>query len=151
VTVAVNNESDSTVDESELSRLAQYVLGEMGVSADVELSVTLVDEIEMSRLHEEYMGEPGPTDVLAFPMDDLDSAPAGAVETQLLGDVILCPGIAASQARDAGHDIDAELRLLCAHGVLHLLGYDHHEPDDEREMFGLQARLLASFAGVGAS
>ena len=151
MTVALNNESGSTVDEAELIRLAQYVLGEMGVAPEVELSVTMVDEAEMSRLHEEYMGEAGPTDVLAFPMDDLDSVPADAAETQLLGDVILCPAIAAAQARDAGHDTPAELRLLCTHGVLHLLGYDHHEPDDEREMFGLQARLLASFAGVTAS
>jgi probable rRNA maturation factor len=150
VTVAVNNESSATVDEAELSRLAQFVLGEMGVAPEVELAVTLVDENEMTRLHEHYMGEPGPTDVLAFPMDDLESSPDGT-ETQLLGDVIVCPAIAVSQANDAGHDTDAELRLLCAHGVLHLLGYDHHEPDDEREMFGLQASLLASFAGSDTS
>ena len=151
MTVAVNNESGSVVDESELSRLAQFVMGEMSVGTEVELSVTLVGEDEMSRLHEQYMGEPGPTDVLAFPMDDIDPTLGDSTKTQLLGDVILCPLIAAAQASDAGHNTDAELRLLCAHGVLHLLGYDHHEPDDEREMFGLQARLLASFAGLAAS
>ncbi|MFL6179961.1 MAG: rRNA maturation RNase YbeY [Actinomycetes bacterium] len=150
MTVAVTNASGSTVDEAELSRLAQFVLGEMGVAPQVELAVTLVDEAEMSRLHEQYMNEPGPTDVLAFPMDDLDLSQADETQTQLLGDVVVCPPVAEAQAREAGHDTNAELRLLCAHGVLHLLGFDHHEPDDEREMFGMQARLLASFAAVAA-
>jgi probable rRNA maturation factor len=144
MTVAVHNESASAADESGLARVAEYVLDRMGVAPDVELSVTLVDEPEMTRLHVEYMHEPGPTDVLAFPMDDLDDeAGTGA---PLLGDVILCPSVAAAQAEDAGHDLDAELRLLCTHGVLHLLGYDHHDPDDKREMFGVQARLLDDFA-----
>lgn len=148
MTVAVQNESASGADESGLARLADYVLEQMQVDPVVELSVTLVDESEMTRLHEQYMNEPGPTDVLAFPMDDLDASPDSDGEARLLGDVILCPSVAAAQALDAGHGTDAELRLLCVHGVLHLLGYDHHSPDDEREMFGLQARLLAGFPGA---
>lgn len=147
MTVDVNNESGSSVDEHDLADLAQYVLDEMGVHPQAELSVMLVDEDTMTAMHEKFMGEPGPTDVLAFPMDDLRPVEdPEAQESGLLGDVVLCPSIAASQARDAGHDTAAELRLLCAHGVLHLLGYDHHEPDDEREMFGLQARLLGGWA-----
>lgn len=149
MTVAVQNESAASADETGLEQVASYVLAQMRVDSEVELSVTLVDEDDMTRLHVEYMDEPGPTDVLAFPMDDLKAAAAGGDEPRLLGDVILCPSVAASQARDAGHDTDAELRLLCVHGVLHLLGYDHHSPDDEREMFGLQARLLADFAMSG--
>jgi len=145
MTVAVQNESAADADEAGLERVASYVLGQMQVDPEVELSVTLVDVGEMTRLHEEYMDEPGPTDVLAFPMDDLAAAPADG-PGQLLGDVILCPSVAEAQARDAEHDTDSELRLLCVHGVLHLLGYDHHAPADEREMFGLQARLLAGFA-----
>ena len=62
-----------------------------------------------------------------------------------MGDVVLCPSIARTQADAAGHDTAAELRLLCTHGVLHLLGYDHHAPDEEREMFGIQARLLSAW------
>lgn len=147
MTVDINNESGSSVDERDLADLAQYVLDEMGVHPQAELSVMLVDEDTMTAMHEKFMGEPGPTDVLAFPMDDLRPAEEHeAQESGLLGDVVLCPSIAASQARDAGHDFAAELRLLCAHGVLHLIGYDHHEPDEEREMFGLQARLLAGWA-----
>jgi probable rRNA maturation factor len=144
VTVAVNNESGVDVDALGLSELAQFVLDEMDVHPQAELSVMLVDEGTMSRLHEQFMGEPGPTDVLAFPMDEL--RPLGDEDdAELIGDVVLCPTIAESQARDAGHDTAAELRLLCTHGVLHLLGYDHHEPDDEREMFGLQSRLLSAW------
>ena len=150
MSVAVNNESGVVVDERGLARLAEFVLGEMGVHPLAELSVMVVDEEAMSQLHEQYMGEPGPTDVLAFPMDDLRPlSDAEAGETELLGDVVLCPSVAEAQARDAGHDTAAELQLLCTHGILHLLGYDHHEPDDEREMFGLQARLLGSWAGAG--
>jgi probable rRNA maturation factor len=113
-----------------------------------ELSVLLVDVESMTTLHERWMGEPGPTDVLAFPMDELDTA-RGPDEHEpgpaLLGDVVLCPEVARRQAAQAGHSFADELHLLCTHGVLHLLGYDHAEPEEEREMFGLQARLLDSW------
>ena len=151
MSVAVSNESGVTVDEDELSRLALFVLAEMGVDPEAELSLMLVDEPTMSHLHEQYMGESGPTDVLAFPMDDLEGELAEGVDSELVGDVVLCPAIAEAQARDAGHDTASELRLLCVHGVLHLLGYDHHEPEEEREMFGVQARLLGAFKVVRAS
>jgi probable rRNA maturation factor len=152
MTVAINNESGLEVDEYGLAKLAQFVLGEMDVHPLTELSVMLVDEPAMSSLHEQYMGEPGPTDVLAFPMDDLRPvADQDSDETELLGDVVLCPTIAEAQARNAGHDTAAELRLLCAHGILHLLGYDHHDPDEEREMFGLQARLLGTWVATDLS
>lgn len=147
MSVAVNNESGAEVDEHGLVELAQFVLGEMGVHPLTELSLMLVDEPAMSALHEQFMGEAGPTDVLAFPMDDLRPlAERDADETELLGDVVLCPAIAEAQAANAGHDTASELRLLCTHGILHLLGYDHHDPAEEREMFGLQARLLGAFA-----
>ena len=152
MTVAVSNDSGTEVDEVLLAQLAQFVLGEMGVDPAVELSLKLVDETAMAQLHEQFMGEPGPTDVLAFPMDDVGEAPAPEmVEAELVGDVVLCPSIAVAQAREAGHDTDAELRLLCTHGILHLLGYDHHSPDEEREMFGLQARLLGAWESVSES
>lgn len=152
MTVAINNESGTDVDEDSLTQLAQFVLGEMGVGPAAELSLMLVDEAAMSQLHERFMGEPGPTDVLAFPMDDVAAASTvDAEQAELVGDVVLCPTIAEAQARDAGHDTATELRLLCTHGVLHLLGYDHHDPDEEREMFGLQARLLGAWRTAGAS
>src|SRR6476646_1498636 len=93
----------------------------------------------------------GPTDVMSFPMDELrpgseDHEP----EPGLLGDIVLCPSVAERQARDAGHATEEELLLLTTHGILHLLGYDHAEPDEEREMFDLQRNLLLTFlAGRG--
>ena len=98
----------------------------------------------MATLHERWMGEKGPTDVLAFPMDELDTARPDDPDPgpALLGDVVLCPVVAVRQARAAGHSMADELLLLATHGVLHLLGYDHMEPDEEKEMFGLQSKLL---------
>ena len=117
-----------------------------------ELSVLCVDPDYMASLHERWMGEKGPTDVLAFPMDELDTA-RGPDEHEpgptLLGDVVLCPEYARRGARAAGHSLAAELELLTVHGVLHLLGYDHAEPEEEQEMFGLQARLLESWRAAG--
>jgi probable rRNA maturation factor len=154
VSVEIANESGVAVDEVALVQVARFVLDELGVNPLAELSVLLVDAGSMSALHERWMGEPGPTDVLAFPMDELDTA-RGPEETEpgpaLLGDVVLCPEVARRQAGQAGHSLPDELHMLCMHGVLHLLGYDHGEPDEEREMFGLQARLLDSWRSAQRS
>jgi probable rRNA maturation factor len=93
------------------------------------------------------MDEPGPTDVLAFPMDELRPGRREDPDTDpgLLGDVVLCPEVAAQQAREAGHSVADELHLLCTHGILHLLGYDHADAETEQEMFGEQRRLLAGW------
>ena len=112
-----------------------------------ELSLLLVDEGEMTNLHERWMDEPGPTDVLSFPMDELrpgrvDIEPDDDADPGMLGDVVLCPAVAERQAEEAGHSTQDELEMLCTHGILHLLGYDHAEPDEHREMFGLQGKLL---------
>jgi probable rRNA maturation factor len=145
VSIEIANESGVTLDEGGLVGVARHVLDELGVNPLAELSVLLVDLDSMTTLHERWMGEPGPTDVLAFPMDELDTA-RGPDDREpgpaLLGDVVLCPEVARRQAAQAGHSFTDELQLLCTHGVLHLLGYDHAEAEDEREMFALQARLL---------
>ena len=146
MSVEVNNESGVDVDEAEIVALARHVLAQMRVHPQAELSVVLVDEMAMEQLHVQWMDEPGPTDVLSFPMDELrpgsdgEDSPAG-----LLGDVVLCPQVAATQARQAGHSTAEELLLLTTHGILRLLGYDHAEPDEEKEMFGLQRKLLLTF------
>ena len=154
MTIEIDNESGVAVDEFALEHLARHVLDEMGVHPLVELSVRLVDVPTMTAYHERFMNEPGPTDVLAFPMDDLhdqrDDGDDDDLPPTLLGDVVLCPEVASQQARQAGHGMEAELHLLCTHGVLHLLGYDHGDPAEEREMFGVQTRLLASWAAQGA-
>ncbi len=148
MSIDIANESGVDVDERTLEQLARFVLDEMGVHPLAELSVLLVDVAAMTALHERWMGEPGPTDVMAFPMDELGSPrddEDDEPEPTLLGDVVLCPEVARRQARRAGHSPEDEMHLLCTHGVLHLLGYDHAEPDEEREMFSLQARLLEAW------
>jgi probable rRNA maturation factor len=146
VSVEVNNESGAEVDEAEIVALARHVLAQMRVHPQAELSVVLVDETAMEQLHVQWMDEPGPTDVLSFPMDELRPGTEGEDSPPgLLGDVVLCPQVAARQARTAGHSTAEELLLLTAHGILHLLGYDHAEPDEEKEMFGLQRKLLLTF------
>ncbi|HEX5494050.1 MAG TPA: rRNA maturation RNase YbeY [Mycobacteriales bacterium] len=148
MSIEISNESGDRVDEHALAVLARHVLDEMDVNALAELSILLVDTVTMESLHEQWMGEPGPTDVLAFPMDEFD-VPRGPDDADpsptVLGDVVLCPRVAADQAATAGHSAEDELHLLCTHGVLHLLGYDHAEPDQQREMFELQGRLLESW------
>ncbi|HEY5554586.1 MAG: rRNA maturation RNase YbeY [Cellulomonas sp.] len=146
MSIEVNNESGVEVDEAEFAALARYVLDAMHVHPQTDLSILLVGVDVMSQLHVQWMDEPGPTDVLSFPMDELrpgregEQTPAG-----LLGDVVLCPDVAAQQARVAGHSTAEELLLLTTHGILHLLGYDHAEPEEEREMFALQRQLLLTF------
>jgi probable rRNA maturation factor len=145
VTIEIANESGDDVDELRLVALARHVLDRMSVHPAAELSILLVDEKTMSDLHERWMGEPGPTDVLAFPMDELDAPTgpdSGEAGPAMLGDVVLCPVVAARQAATAGHPTEAELHLLCTHGILHLLGYDHAEPEEEKEMFELQGTIL---------
>lgn len=146
VSIEIANESGTDVDTDSVLDCARYALDEMGVNPLAELSILLVDAEYMAELNHRWMGSDGPTDVLAFPMEDgtIDTGPNEAVggEPTLLGDVVLCPEVAARQAALAGHSTADELHMLTIHGVLHLLGYDHAEPDDEREMFTLQAKLL---------
>lgn len=146
MTIEINNESGMEADETVLLRLMEHHLGELHVSADADVAIVLVDEGAMEALHVQWMDEPGPTDVLSFPMDELrpgteeQPTPAG-----LLGDIVLCPQVAETQAKDAGHTTQDELVMLTTHGLLHLLGYDHAEPEEEREMFGLQRDLIIGF------
>jgi probable rRNA maturation factor len=143
VTVEVNNETTTVLDEKALLDLCRFVLDRLRIHPAAELAVMLVDPGPMEELHIQWMDEPGPTDVLSFPMDELrptrdDEEPAPG----LLGDVVLCPDVARQQAAQAGHSFEDELHLLTTHGILHLLGYDHAEPEEEKEMFGLQKQLL---------
>jgi probable rRNA maturation factor len=157
MSIEINNESGVTVDEVALADLGRFVLDALSVNPMAELSIVLLEPEAMAALHVQWMDVEGPTDVMAFPMDGADlpaeqaelsgpPRPDGSGAGALLGDVALCPEVAAQQARTAGHSIEAELQLLCTHGILHLLGYDHGEPEEEREMFGLQARLVQEWA-----
>ena len=147
MSIEVANESGAVdIDEERLSRLARYVLDAMRVHPLAELSLVLVDEAPMTDLNMRWMGESGPTDVLSFPMDELrPGGPGRTSDLGVLGDVIICPQVAERQAKKAGHGLVAEIDLLCTHGILHLLGYDHAEPEEHKEMFGLQAEILTAW------
>jgi probable rRNA maturation factor len=155
MSIEIANESGVAVDEAGLAALARHVLDGMRVHPLAELSVLLVDETAMADLHQRWMGEAGPTDVLSFPMDEIWPPPPGGSLADhgdadampgLLGDVVLCPQVAVEQARKAEHSVQEELDLLCTHGILHLLGYDHADPEEHATMFGLQNRLLAAWS-----
>jgi probable rRNA maturation factor len=159
VSIEINNESGVAVDERALAGLGRYVLEAMQVNPLADLSVVLLDGKAMSALHEQWMDLEGPTDVMAFPMDGADEftdradhpGPSGDERVEheaILGDVVLCPEVAGQQARQAGHSLESELHLLCTHGILHLLGYDHGDADEERAMFELQARILVGWAAT---
>lgn len=153
MSVEITNESSIPVGEIRLAAIADFMLGELGIHPQAELSILIVDVPHMAALNERWMGEEGATDVLAFPMDELSPATRPGVapadiaddeddEPGIVGDIVLCPAVAISQAAAAGHTFEDELHMLTTHGILHLLGYDHMEPEEEREMFGLQGQLL---------
>lgn len=145
--IEINNESAIEIDETVLQRLTDFNLAQLHVSPDAEVAIVLVDEGAMEALHVQWMDEPGPTDVLSFPMDELRPGTEDRpTPPGLLGDIVLCPQVAETQAQGAGHTLLDELILLTTHGLLHLLGYDHAEPEEEREMFGLQKELIQGFA-----
>jgi len=148
VPVFLADEQDRDVDVDDLVELARRVLAERRVPEDMEVALLLVDEPTISGLNQQHLGHEGPTDVLAFPIDEPgETPPAGPA---ILGDVVLCPAVAQRQADERSIPLHAELQLLTVHGILHLLGMDHAEPDEEREMFALTEQLLALHRGKAA-
>ena len=146
MSIEVLNESGTDVDAHELSRLSRFVMDRMRVHPLAELCIKIVDEATIAQLNEQWMDKEGPTDVLAFPMDELRPGLVNEEpEEGVLGDLVLCPAVAERQATEAGHPTKNEVELLTVHGILHLLGYDHAEPEEHKEMFGLQDELLAAW------
>jgi probable rRNA maturation factor len=146
----VTNESGYDLDEAEFAALSRFVIDEMHVHPQVELEIRFVPTDVMAELHVRWMEEEGPTDVLSFPMDELRPGTDGELsEEGMLGSIVVCPDVAVEQARAAGHSAEEEMLLLTTHGILHLLGYDHAEPEEEKEMFDLQRRLLLTFLARG--
>ena len=143
MTIEVIDESGHGLDVQALSQLSRFVMDQMRVHPQAELCIKAVDEATIAELNEKWMEKEVQTDVLAFPMDELRPGLVNEEpEEGMLGDLVLCPSVAERQAATAGHSTDAEIELLTVHGILHLLGYDHAEPEEHREMFGLQAQLL---------
>lgn len=147
VDITVINDSGITCDEGQLAGVAAFLLPRLGLHPSCILGITLVDPLRMEQLHVEWMDEPGPTDVLSFPMDELRRpAPGEDAPLGTLGDIVLCPDFVSAQAAERGRTLDEELVFLTAHGVLHLLGYDHATEEDYTTMFALQDELLAEWA-----
>lgn len=143
MSVEILNESGTDLDVRRLSNLSRFVMDKMRVHPQAELCIKAVDEDTIALLNKQWMEKDGPTDVLAFPMDELRPGKVTEEpEEGVLGDLVLCPAVAERQGVEAGHGRDAEIELLTVHGILHLLGYDHAEPEEHAEMFGLQDRLL---------
>lgn len=145
--VFLSDEQGVDVDDEDLVALARYTMRDRRVPEDMELSLLLVDRETVAALNAEHMGETGPTDVLAFPIDEPGESPPGT--PAILGDVVLCPDVAAAQAAERGRPTQDELQVLTVHGILHLLGMDHADAAAEAEMFGLTDRILAGYRGGG--
>ena len=144
--IDLNNESGVEVDEKRLVQLALFAMNELRIHPQAELSILLVDEKTMADYHQRFMDLPGPTGVLSFPMDELrppsddEEPPLG-----LLGDIVLCPTVTAAQAAENGRTPEGEADYLLVHGLLHLLGFDHAEPEEKKVMFGLNDRIVAAW------
>ncbi|MEL4504465.1 rRNA maturation RNase YbeY [Luteococcus sp. H138] len=145
--IDLNNESGQSADEQGLIKLANFALAQLRIHPQSDLSILLVDEPTMENYHLRFMDLPGPTDVLSFPMDELrapedddEEAPQG-----LLGDIVLCPAVTERQAAENGRRPDEEAEYLLIHGLLHLLGHDHAEPEEKAVMFGLNDKIIAAW------
>ena len=141
MTVELINRSGALIPDKDVQELLNYGIEYMELSPECEISLTFVDETEMEELHIKWMDEPGSTDVLSFPMD----MPESKTDAVTLGDIVIAPAVAARQAVAAGHSAEHEIFILASHGLLHILGYDHADPDEERIMFALQEKIVASW------
>ena len=148
MSVEVTNETIWDIDAKAFSDLGLWVMDQMRVSTQSDLTILFVDPDPIAELHERWMSLEGPTDVMSFPMDELRPGDGKTTMEGVLDDLVICPWVAAQQAAAAGHSTMQEMMLLTIHGILHLLGYDHVTPEQERQMFGLQRQLLLTFLAV---
>lgn len=145
--IQLSNDTTFAINESRTLQTAIFAMGYMGLELDTELSISFVSLESMQSLNLEYMQEDAPTDVLAFPMDEIKPAKPGTyAQSGILGDLVFAPEYISKQAVEHNVQFESELDLLIVHGVLHCLGFDHQEETDHREMFGLQAEILEALA-----
>ena len=142
MTIELVNRSGALVPDKEIISLLDYGIEYMELNPECEISLSFVDVQEMEELHIKWMQEDGPTDVLSFPMD----MPEGKDDIVTLGDIVISPAVAAKQATTAGHSVEHEMYILATHGLLHILGYDHADPDEEKVMFALQEKIVKEWA-----
>ena len=142
MTVDLVNRSGALIPEKEMHSLINYGIEYMELNSECEISLTFVDVQEMEELHIKWMDEPGPTDVLSFPMD----LPEKKGDVVTLGDIVVAPAVASMQAQSAGHSVEHEIYILATHGLLHILGYDHADTDEEKVMFALQEKIVKEWS-----
>ena len=141
--IEIENRSGHLAPEAEIKKLLEFSIKELGLHPECELSLAFINDTEMEELHIKWMNLPGSTDVMSFPMDELRP---NDPEPGILGDIVISPVFARAQAERAGHSFEHEVKILAAHGLLHLLGYDHQELDEEKVMFALQEDLVKKAA-----
>jgi probable rRNA maturation factor len=160
---AADEQQAHPMDVARWAELARHVLTAQGVKGETEVSLLFVDPDAMAKLNEQFLGKSGPTDVLSFPIEDEpgptgrspdfggtgpgSSAEEGALK--LLGDVVICPDVAARNAGEHGVALDDEVALLVVHGLLHLLGMDHEVDAEAERMEALERQLLRRFYRAG--
>jgi probable rRNA maturation factor len=159
---AADEQQKQPVDVARWAELARQVLSAQGVKGETEVSLLFVDEDAIAALNEQFLGQSGPTDVLSFPIEDEPvsrgrspdyggSGPGADPEEEaltLLGDVVVCPSVAARNAQEHEVSVDDEMALLVVHGLLHLLGMDHQEEAEAERMEALERQLLDRFYRV---
>ena len=143
----VSHREPEPLDLTAFERLAAFILDRESAPTYAELSIAIVELAEMTELNEQYRGKVGPTDVLSFECDDLCAAEPD--EPLTLGDVVIAPEVAETQAAEYGHTVEEELNLLLVHGVLHLLGYDHEDDADAEAMQARERALLTAWVAAG--
>jgi probable rRNA maturation factor len=144
--IEIENESGVNAPLDKILSLAEYALEKMHIDARAELEILLVNKDVMEQYHLDWLQESGPTDVLSQPIDSLrPGKPNSLTPAGHLGLIVLCPQVAKKQAAERGHSELKEILILIAHSILHLLGYDHAEKEDEIEMFALQEEIVAEY------
>jgi len=141
MSIEVTNTSGQLVPADQLTSLLTFALGVLDLNPANDLSVSFVKDDYMSELHLKWMDEPGTTDVLSFPMD----MPLSSQDIVTLGDIVISPVVAQTQAQAQGHSTDHEIYILATHGLLHILGYDHADKEEEKTMFALQEKIVTDW------
>ena len=141
MTIEITNRSGQLVPSDKSLSLLNYAYGKLELHPDCDLNLTFIDDKEMEELHIKWMDLPGSTDVLSFPMD----IPENGDDPVTLGDIVISPRFAEDQAAKAGHSINHEIFILATHGLLHILGYDHEDIEDESVMFALQETIVSEW------
>jgi probable rRNA maturation factor len=141
MTIEVTNTSGQLVPTAEMTSLMTHAMKALDLNPECDLNIAFVEDDYMTELHIKWMDEPGTTDVLSFPMD----MPEEPGEVVTLGDIVISPVVAAAQALTQGHSTEHEIYILATHGLLHIIGYDHADKNEEKVMFDLQEKIVTDW------